>query len=298
MDKNLMIPDGTVFEERAIVTKGQTDVIVGDHAQLHYGVITQGRMFMGSRAIVTGNVEVGDDIRIDSWSSIDGDVSGGRDVHLGERVGIDGCLSVGRDLDVGDDVQLKGGFEAHGWINIRDPVPLVIYLFIYLIDLLGMGRGKEVEEILLELEEEDEDILVGNDFLLIPANAVVGLEHSTIPGGGAVGEDCKLLGNYSIGGPLTIGVDTSVYGTVRVTGDATLGPGSLIYGDLWSDGNVSLGEGARVEGEVKAQGVEMYRSTVIKGEIRASWVRIHPSETRVAIEKLEQYPNPNIEGML
>ena len=130
-DKNtLVIPDETIYEENKLLVNG--DIILDDRTNVDYNMQTDKRIFVGEWVKVHGNIFADDDIRIDSYSEIEGDIVGGNDIYLGQRVKIGGKLTVGRDLDVGEDVTIKKGFDAKGWINIRNPIPLIIYFIIYL----------------------------------------------------------------------------------------------------------------------------------------------------------------------
>ncbi|NPB56763.1 hypothetical protein, partial [Shigella sonnei] len=71
--------------------------------------------------------------------------------YLGERVSVTGRLVVGGDLDIGDDVDIEEGFEANGWIVIRNPMPTVVFLMIYLTHLLRLGESDEAESLVEEL---------------------------------------------------------------------------------------------------------------------------------------------------
>ena len=80
-----------------------------------------------------------------------------RNAYLGEFVTIDGKLIVEGDLDVGKEVKIKGGFEAKGWIVVRNPVPVIIFLFLYIREMMRLGKGEEIEKALEELFEDSED---------------------------------------------------------------------------------------------------------------------------------------------
>jgi len=149
--QTLVIPDGTTIDEGCIRTTG--DVIIGDRCLVQYGIKTDGRIFVGEHVIIDGDLFATGDIRMDIFTRIRGNVNSDQNVYLGEKVSVDGKLSVTGDLDVGDSVNVKDGFEAKGWINIRSPIPMVIYIFIYLMQLLKMGHSEEIERILEELEE-------------------------------------------------------------------------------------------------------------------------------------------------
>jgi predicted acyltransferase (DUF342 family) len=137
--KTLVIPGKTQFEEKIISSVG--DVVIGDRSLVHFGIKTNGRIFVGEYVITDGDLSAKNDVRIDIFSSIGGDISSGGNVYLGEKVKVAGKLSLAGDLDVGDNVEIESGFEAKGWINIRSPIPTVIYIFIYLLQLLKMGHS-------------------------------------------------------------------------------------------------------------------------------------------------------------
>jgi len=151
--KTLVIPDRTRFEEQTILAKG--DVVIGDRSLLQFSINTDGRIFIGEHVITGGNLNATNDVRIDIFSNIGGDIQSGGNVYLGEKVKVKGKLSLKGDLDVGDSVEIESGFEAKGWINIRSPIPTVIYIFIYLLQLLKMGHSEEIERLLEELEQND-----------------------------------------------------------------------------------------------------------------------------------------------
>ena len=145
--KTLVIPDKTRFEEQIISTAG--DVVIGDRSLLQFSIDTDGRIFIGEHVITGGNLKATKDVRIDIFSSIGGDIQSGGNVYLGEKVKVKGKLSLNGDLDVGDSVEIESGFEAKGWINIRSPIQTVIYIFIYMLQLLKMGHSEEIELLLV-----------------------------------------------------------------------------------------------------------------------------------------------------
>ena len=177
--KTLVIPDNTKFEEKTIVTKG--DVVIGDRCLIQFGIKTDGRIFVGEHVIIDGGLDSTKDIRVDIFSSIGGDVKCGGNVYFGEKVKIKGKLSLDGDLDVGDSVEIDKGFEAKGWINIRSPIPVVIYVFIYLLQLLKMGHSEEIDRILEEIEENEGDTIpISETFLFIPNNSIIGVQKSKV----------------------------------------------------------------------------------------------------------------------
>jgi len=89
---------------------------------------------------VENDIEAEGDCRLDTWCSVDGNVLVGEDAYLGERVTVTGRLMVSGDLDIGDDVTIEEGFEANGWIVIRNPVPTLVFYFIVSLSSCGSAR--------------------------------------------------------------------------------------------------------------------------------------------------------------
>lgn len=287
--KTLVIPDSTIFEEHNIVTKD--DVIISDRTNIEYGVITDKRVFVGERVNANGGISANDDIRIDMFSTVNGDINGEKDIYLAEKVRVFGKVSVGRDLDVGDDVRIEKGFEARGWINIRNPIPIMIYLFIYLMELLMQGKSKEVEKILKELEKGDnESFLISKNFLFVPKNSFVGIYESRIKGNVRIGDHCSLIGNYFISGDIEIGNETEIYGKIKAEGNVMVGEKSIVNGDVECKGNLIIEDGCQVLGDVTCKKVEMFRSALINGTIKAeNGIRFKSPEDENMKEKLERF---------
>lgn len=265
--ETMVLPAGTRFEEHLIVTQG--DVVVGDFCDVTFGFETSDRIFVGEKAEV-GPLNAGDDVRVDLTSRVHGDVTSQGSVFLGERATIDGKLSVEGDLDVGDDVEIADGFEAKGWINIRSPIPTVIYLFIYLLQLMGEGRGEEVQRVLEEIEEaEEERFHVSEVFLFVPKDAELGLQESHVPGGLRTGSECRLLGNFEVDGQAELGSMTKLHGALEAGGNVILDEFVEIHGDLHADGKVTIGNGCHVFGDVHAERVELEQTALVDGDLHA-----------------------------
>lgn len=288
--KTLIIPDSTIFEEHNIVTK--SDVIISDRTNLEYGIITDTRVFIGERVNTNGSISAKDDIRIDMFSAVNGDIKGEKDIYLGEKVRVFGKVGVGRDLDVGDDVKIEKGFEARGWINIRNPIPIVMYLFIYLMELLMQGKSKEVDRILKELEKDvgDEMFLISKDFLFVPKNSFIGVQETRINGSVRIGNRCRILGNHFVSGDVQIGNETEIYGKIKAEGDVMIGEKSIVNGDVECKGNLVIEDSCQVLGDVTCKKVEMFRSALINGTIKAeNGIRFKTPEDENMKEKLERF---------
>jgi predicted acyltransferase (DUF342 family) len=266
--KTLVIPDGTCFKERVIFTKG--DVVIGDRALIQFGINTEGRIFVGEHVITDGNLEATDDVRIDIFSNIFGDIRSGGNVYLGEKVRVKGKLSLKGDLDVGDSVELESGFEAKGWINIRNPLPIVLYIFIYLVHLLKMGHSEEIERLLQDLEQNDgQTIPISESFLFVPSNAIIGVSKSEVDCNFRVGKKCKVLGNYDVKGDIFVDDESNICGTLNSSGDVFCGKQVRIDGNILSKGEVSIGEGTVVAGDVSADKIFLSKSASVNGVLLA-----------------------------
>ncbi|UCE38278.1 MAG: polymer-forming cytoskeletal protein [Thermoplasmata archaeon] len=287
--KTLIIPDEAKFEEHNIVASG--DFIIGDRADFGLGVITDGRVFVGEKTHVKGSITTKDDIRIDMWTHVDGNVTGEKDVFLAEKVKVKGKLSVGKDLDLADSAEIEK-FEARGWINVRSPISLVIYIYLYLLELMRQGRSQEVAMILDELEEDDNEFLVSEVFTFVPNDSEIQLQSASVKGNCRIGENCRILGNYTVSGWVRVGGETKFHGSINAGRDVYIGNGSEIVGSITSKGEVTLEGDVRIHGNVKAKSVEMLKSTVVDGTIQAqdgvTFTSKESKEIEVKVERFER----------
>ncbi len=264
--KTLVIPDKTYFEEQVIITKG--DVVIGDRSLLRFGVNTDGRIFVGEHVIIDGDLEATNDVRVDIFSTIGGDIKSGGNVYLGEKAKIKGTLSLKGDLDVGDSVEIEKGFEAKGWINIRNPVPVVIYIFVYLMQLLKMGRSEEIERILEELEQnEGGTIPISESFLFLPNNSIISVSNSKVEGSLQIGKECKLPGNYDIKGNISVDEKSEILGMLKATGNVFCGKKVKIHGNITSTGRVNITEQVEIFGDVSGEEIFLSKTASIQGTL-------------------------------
>jgi len=258
----LEIPDGTTVEERDLVTKG--DVLVGGQSTVEFGV--RGRSVLaGERVQFGGDIEADGDCRLDMWCTVDGNVLVGTDAYLGERVEVSGRLMVSGDLDIGDDVNIEEGFEANGWIVIRNPMPTIVFLFIYLSQLLRLGEEDAAQDIVDHLSADG-----GHAQLRIPRGTHVSDDAWRVSAPATVGDGCRLHGNIRAR-DIEVGADNNIFGSLRAQGDVFVGKGTKIHGDVTTrTGNVAIDEGAVVLGDVSASDVELDPAASVDGAIRAS----------------------------
>ena len=266
--KTLVIPDETIFEDKLIQTKG--DVVLGDRSLVQFNINTNGRIFVGEHVITSGNLESANDIRVDIFSNIGGSIRSGGNVYLGEKVKVNGKLQLKGDLDVGDSVQIEEGFEAKGWINIRSPIPMIIYIFIYLLQLLKMGHSDEIERILEELEQNDgETIPISESFLFIPNNSIIGISKSQIDCNLQIGKDCKILGTYDIKGNIFVDDKSDIYGSLNATDKIYCGKKVKIHGDIITNGDISIGDKTEVFGDVSGYKIYIAKTANVHGTLMA-----------------------------
>jgi predicted acyltransferase (DUF342 family) len=266
--QTLVIPDNTQFDQKKIVTTG--DVIIGDRCLVQFGIQTDGRIFVGEHAIIDGDLEATGDIRIDIFTRIRGNAESKGHVYLGEKVSIDGKLSVTGDLDVGDSVDIKEGFNAKGWINIRSPIPMVIYIFIYLTQLLKMGKSEEIERILVEMEEHQEGTIpISEIFLFIPNNAILGVQKTKTEGDIRIGKKSKIIGNINGKGSILINDDTELHGSLRVNGEIYLGKNITVQGSITSDTTIRIDEHSCIHGDLTAKKIFLSKTVKTQGTLFA-----------------------------
>lgn len=258
----LSVPSGTTVEEHDLVVDG--DVLVGGQSTVEFGL--RGRtVALGERVAVDNDIEADGDCRIDTWCAVDGNVLVGEDAYLGERVTINGQLMVSGDLDIGDDVTIEEGFEANGWIVIRNPVPTLVFYFIVLSQLLRAGETDAAEEIAEALADGD-DV---RDPLLIPRGAEVSDDAWRVSTPATIGDDCRLHGNIRAES-VTVGQRNEVFGSLRAREDVVVGRDTTIHGDVTTrGGTVTVEAGAHVLGDVSAGDLVVHDGASIDGTLRA-----------------------------
>lgn len=261
--QTFVIPDNTKMEERTIVVDG--GALIGGYSVIEYGIIARG-ITTGEHVKICGEVSARSDIYIDRWSDIAGAVRANGDAHLGEFVKIHGKLIVDGDLDIGDHVSIKDGFEAKGWIMIRNPIPVIIFLYLYLSELLRLGRGDEVEKALEELfgDESDEiDIRT----MVVPAKSRITLSAIEVDRPAHIGNNCRLQGNIRAES-LSMGSDTTLFGSIRAK-DVTIQENSVIHGNIDSRAHVRIGRGSHILGDIHARTINIHHSVVVDGNMDA-----------------------------
>jgi predicted acyltransferase (DUF342 family) len=259
----LAIPDGTTVEEHDLVTDG--DVVVGGQSAVEFGV--RGRnVFAGERVNFGGDIEANGDCRLDMWCDVDGNVLVGGDAYLGERVHVGGQLMVSGDLDIGDDVDIEEGFEANGWIVIRNPMPAIVFFFMYLTQLLRMGEDETAEEMVDELHAAQER---EHDPVVVPRGSRVSDDAWRVSTPATIGDGCRLHGNVRAK-TLEVGSDSEMFGSLRAKGDLSVGQATVVHGDVTTrNGHVTIAADAHVRGDVSCEDLTLHDDAEVDGSIRA-----------------------------
>jgi len=262
--KTFIIPDNTSMEEHSIVVTG--DAIIGNHSELGFGIIASS-VIVGERVKINGNVIGTEEVRIDMWSQIGGNVKTKNDAYIGEFVNIDGKLIVEGDLDIGKDVKIKGGFEARGWIVVRNPIPVIIYVFLYLTELLRMGKDEEVEKAMEELFTDDDELDTDTLFV-VPSGSRIDLESIRVPDKAVIGSGCRMMGNIRASS-LEMMDNNTLFGSIKTENGIKVGEHNTIHGDLVTRGDVRVYRGTHILGEINGGKIYIHEEARVDGAMRA-----------------------------
>jgi predicted acyltransferase (DUF342 family) len=251
------------MEEHSIIVDG--DFLVGNYAELGFGLIGNS-VVAGEHVKINGNIISENDVRIDLWSEITGDVRTKTDAYLGEFVNIKGKLHAAGSLDVGNSVKIDGGYDVKGWIIVRNPLPILMFIFFYLMALLQMGKEEEVEKALEDLFSEDAP---ANRVMSIPSRTRMDLEMIKTTSRVVIGSHCRMLGNIRARS-MSMGNHVTLFGSVRTTGGISIGSGCTIHGNLDSREKVRIGRNCRILGKITADSVILHESSKAEGRLIAA----------------------------
>ncbi|MFW3145886.1 MAG: hypothetical protein ACMUIE_03645 [Thermoplasmatota archaeon] len=284
------IPEGTMIEEKNIRCKG--DVIFSDRSQLKRGIMTEGRIFLGEFVEVEGDMASIGDLRIDKGSKVHGSITGDADIFIGERCVIAGEIVVGKNLDIGEGVELDpNGIDSRGRINIRNPISVIVYILLYLFELLRKNDSQEIEAFFKDLEEEGEQsILVSQNFTYFPKSSRITGDSIHIPGDMKVGHGCKIAANLFLDGGLDLESEVQVFGEIESKGDITIGENVVIDGDIWTEGDVNIHHAARITGNIRGRNVTTTPDTIIDGTLKGEeGIKILPEGGSAIEEKISRF---------
>lgn len=257
--KTCVLPDKTELQERILKTKN--DILVGDHCSIGYGLYGND-VVVCELSTMEGDVVAEGDLRIDNFCEVFGTVICNGDAYLGEGVKIHGKLTVGGNLDIGDNVTIDKEFKAFGDIAIRNPMPVILYLLLYVMTMLNIeGEDKAKKRVEAMISEANSVPLV------LPPKTTMNLSYFSVHTPMEIGANSRLHGNLKAAS-VKIRKDTTVFGSVQASDRVKIGPRDAIHGDV-SGKNVRVERGADVLGDVAGSVVWLHEDARVSGVIRA-----------------------------
>ena len=258
-----LLPDGTELQEHSIKT--DRDIVVGEFCQIDYG-LRGADVYVGESSKIREYVWANGDARIGNWCEIGSDVIAKQDAYIGEGVTINGKLEVAGELDIGEKVEIKEGFTAKGSIEIRNPMPVFMFIIIYLMTLLHIQNEKELDRILDGLADggDGEEKIP----LMIPAKSKLNMKIFAVPSTMKIGRKCRLHGNIRAGS-IDVQQDTVVFGSLRAKNRISVTAGVTVHGNVESGSTVYVKRGAHILGDVIARSIVLHEDAKIDGTITA-----------------------------
>ena len=261
--KHCLLPDGTELQEHSIKT--DRNIVIGEFCQIDYGLRGED-VFVGESSKIREYVWANGDTRIGNWCVIGSDVIAKGDAYIGEGVKINGKLQVAGALDIGEKVEIKEGFEASGDIAIRNPMPVYLFIIIYLMTLLHIENEKELDRIIDDLLSENEE--KHTIPLMIPARSKLDMKLFSVPSTMKIGKGCRLHGNIRAGS-IEVAENTVIFGSLRAKNQIRVVSGVTVHGNVEGGSTVYVQKGAHILGNVKAKSIVLHEEAKIDGTIEA-----------------------------
>jgi predicted acyltransferase (DUF342 family) len=258
-----LLPDGTELQEHSIKTN--RDIVIGEFCQIDYGLRGHD-VYVGESSKIREYVWANGDARIGNWCEIGNDVIAKKDAYIGEGVRINGKLAVNGTLDIGEKVEIMEGFEAKGNIEVRNPMPVFLFIIIYLMTLLHIQNEKELDRILDGIVSDEEDNL--EIPLMIPARSKLNMKLFAVPSTMKIGRKCRLHGNIRAGS-IDVQQDTVIFGSLRAKNRISVTDGVTVHGNVESRSTVYVKKGAHILGDVIARAIVLHEDAKIDGTITA-----------------------------
>ena len=258
-----LLPDGTELQEHSIKT--DRDIVIGEFCQIDYG-LRGADVYVGESSKIREYVWASGDARIGNWCEIGNDVIVKKDAYIGEGVKINGKLEVNGELDIGEKVEIKEGFEAKGSIEIRNPMPVFMFIIIYLMTLLHIQNEKELDRILDGIVTDEEDN--AQIPLMIPAKSKLNMKLFAVASTMKIGKKCRLHGNIRAGS-IDVQQDTVIFGSLRAKNRISVTDGVTVHGNVESGSTVYVKKGAHILGDVIARSIVLHEDAKVDGTITA-----------------------------
>lgn len=258
-----LLPDGTELQEHSIKT--DRNIVIGEFCQIDYG-LRGADVYVGESSRIREYVWASGDARIGNWCEIGNDVIAKEDAYIGEGVKINGRLEVNGALDIGEKVEIREGFEAKGSIEVRNPMPVFLFIIIYLMTLLHIENEKELDRILDSLlsEEEEKQQMP----LMIPSRSKLNMKIFSVPSTMKIGRKCRLHGNIRAGS-IDVQQDTVIFGSLRAKNRISVVDGVTVHGNVESASTVYVKRGAHILGDVIARSIVLHEDAKVDGTITA-----------------------------
>ena len=261
--KHCLLPDGTELQEHSIKT--DRDIVVGEFCQIDYG-LRGADVYVGESTKIREYVWANGDARIGNLCEIGSDVIAKQDAYIGEGVRINGRLVVNGTLDIGENVEIAEGFEATGEIAVRNPIPVLVFIIIYLMTMLRIENEKELDRLLDNLFTDDEEKVAIP--LMIPARSRLNMKVFSVPSSMRIGRKCRLHGNIRAGS-IDVLEDTVIFGSLRARRTISVTGGVTVHGNVEGNGKVYVKRGAHILGDVIAKEIFLHEDAKIDGIIEA-----------------------------
>jgi predicted acyltransferase (DUF342 family) len=261
--RHCLLPDGTELQEHSIKT--DRNIVIGEFCQIDYG-LRGADVIVGDSTKIREYIWADGDARVGNWCEIGSDVVARQDAYIGEGAIINGKLKVAGTLDIGERVEIKEGFEATGAIEIRNPMPVIVFILIYFMTLLQIQREEDIDRILDDLfSDDDEEFEMP---LMIPSRSRLNLKLFSVPSTMRIGRGCRLHGNIRAG-LIDVQPDTVVFGSLRAKRGISVAGGVEIHGNVESGDEVTIRKGAHILGDVIAKSIRLHEDARIDGTIQA-----------------------------
>jgi len=261
--RHCLLPDGTELQEHSIKT--ERNIVIGEFCQIDYG-LRGADVIVGDSTKIREYIWADGDARIGNWCEIGSDVVAKQDAYIGEGAKINGKLKVAGTLDIGERVEIGEGFEATGAIEVRNPMPVIMFILIYFMTLLQIQREEDVDRILDGLfSDDDEEFEMP---LMIPSRSKLNMKLFSVPSTMKIGKGCRLHGNIRAGS-IDVQPDTVIFGSLRAKRGITVTNGVEIHGNVESSDEVYVKKGAHILGDVIAKTIRLHEDARIDGTIEA-----------------------------
>ncbi len=213
---------------------------VSEEATVADDFIAAGRVYIGPKAVVGSEVEVGEDVRIDSGVHVSGPARVGDNVHLHSGVKIESPVEIGDRTVIHSNTVV--GSDGYGYEQVE-------------------GRHEKIPQVGRVVIHEDVEI--GASAAIDRATygrTVIGAgskldNHVHVAHNCKIGKDCLLVAKSGLAGSVTLGDNVILAGMAAVEDHNTLADGVIVAAksgvtkDIEEEGTVVSGFPARAHDE-------------------------------------------------